>query len=361
MKTPWIAIQDVTFPVSELHQVDPGDVSPNGRKALAFCKDWLDGKQSFVITTSGSTGTPKKIEINRSAMIASAQRTAHALGLKPGMTSLICLDTGFIAGMMMLVRGLTTGMNMIVAEPSANPLKDLSSSKIDFVALVPYQMTAMLQSEQREQLGLIATIILGGATVSAGLLDEIRKITAACYATFGMTETLSHIALQRLNGIQRQENFHVLDGIKISQDERDCLVIDADYLGEKIVTNDIVDVIKPGEFKWLGRWDNVINSGGIKVIPEKIEKVVGEWMLQKELQNRFFVAGKQHEQLGQRVVLVLEGSMTKGNEKELMNAMAATLDKYELPKEILYVDKFTETKTGKVDRSASLRSDAMDL
>jgi O-succinylbenzoic acid--CoA ligase len=360
-EVPWISIDGLKLPLHEIPREIPDNIKPNGSKALMFCKKWLEGNEAFNITTSGSTGAPKKVTVRRQSMLASAQRTAEALKLRPGMTALVCLDTGFIAGMMMLVRGLTTGMNMIVTEPSANPLRNLASAKIDFAALVPYQMNAMLNSEQREQLALIGTIILGGAAINADLHRAISNIPAACYATFGMTETLSHIALQRLNGVQRQENFHVLKGILISADERGCLVINADYLDKPIVTNDIVEIIRPGEFKWIGRWDNLINSGGIKVVPEKIEKIVAEWMLQKSLQNRFFVTGRAHQEFGQQVVLVIEGKISQEQKEDMMRALAQAVTRYELPKDVVFVDQFKETATGKIDRSASLHPDAMDL
>lgn len=353
MNEPWIEFQGLRKPLSKV-----GDIQ---HKAAKFCVEWLNGKTSFEITTSGSTGPPKKITIKRESMIASSGATAKALDLQEGMTSLVCLDTGFIAGMMMLVRSMTTGMNMIITEPSANPLQELPSSKIDFAALVPYQMNAMLQSDQSEQLSLIGTIILGGASINVQLLEEVSKIPAACYATFGMTETISHIALQRLNGIQRQENFHALDGVRISQDDRGCLVIEVGYLGEKIITNDIVDIVRSGEFKWLGRWDSAINSGGVKVFPEKIEKVIGEWMFGKGLPNRFFAIGQKDERLGEQVVLVIEGKLELIHEKELLTTMRTALAKYEIPKKVLYVTNFKETPTGKIDRSASLRPDAMDF
>lgn len=349
--TPWIAIGEMTFSVNEVTGVITSSLPPNAQKALSFCNDWLAGRESFTITTSGSTGDPKKIEVRRDAMIASAQKTADALGLKQGMTSLVCLDTSFIAGMMMLVRCLNTGMNMIITEPSANPVKGLNNKKIDFAALVPYQLTAILRSGQEPA---IATIILGGAPAGSQLISDIQRLSSTCYATFGMTETLSHIALQRLNGPARQESFHTLDGIAISADSRGCLVIDADYLQETVVTNDLVDIIGVKEFKWLGRYDNIINSGGIKVIPERIETAVANWMAGRQYSNRFFVAAVPHPQLGQQVVLLIEGTLSHEDEDSLLNSLRTALSKYEVPGRIFYKDHFVETKTGKIDRKASL-------
>ncbi|HMJ67996.1 MAG TPA: AMP-binding protein [Cyclobacteriaceae bacterium] len=350
----WIDLQGTRVPLARLHEVDIRNLTANEKKAVEFCTAWLDGKDVFEITTSGSTGVPQNIKVKRQAMIASARGTAKALGLRSGMTSLVCLDTGFIAGMMMLVRSMTTGMNMIVREPSANPLKDLPSSGIDFTALVPYQMAFILKSEQRERLSHVGMIILGGAFVSTELVHDLRDLSASCYATFGMTETLSHVALQRLNGPARQENFQTLDGVTISIDDRGCLMIGADYLGDIIITNDLVEIINPKEFKWLGRYDNVINSGGIKVIPEQIEQAIGASMLSKGISRRFFVTGFAHPHLGQEVGLVVEGTLSTEDEHSLLSLLRIALGKYEVPRRVVYKDHFTETKTGKIDRRASL-------
>jgi O-succinylbenzoic acid--CoA ligase len=351
---PWIELRGTRIPIHELADIEKGALSENEKKAVEFCIDFLNGRKSFVITTSGSTGVPKNIQVSSDAMTTSARRTAKALGLIPGMTSLVCLDAGFIAGMMMLVRSLTTGMNMIITEPSANPLNAIPPSKIDFVALVPYQLSTILGSDQHQDLPNIGTIILGGASVTTGLLDAIQNIGTPCYATFGMTETLSHIALQRLNGASRQENFHTLDGVTITADDRGCLVIDVDYLDSRIVTNDLVEIVTSKEFKWIGRYDNVINSGGIKIVSEKIEKAVGDWMLTNGLSKRFFVTGVAHPQLGEEVTLVVEGTFPGEDEHALLSSLKTVLLKYEVPRRIFYKSHFVETKTGKIDRKLSL-------
>lgn len=349
--TPWIELRGTRTPLTSLERIDKTKLTPNELQAVDFCIHWLNGQSTFNITTSGSTGTPKPITIERKAMTASAAATVKALGLRAGMTSLVCLDTHFIAGMMMLVRCLNTGMNMIVAEPSANPMKGLHEISVDFTALVPYQLKAMLKEGQRLSIG---TIILGGAAVGAELIRDIQQVSSACYATFGMTETLSHIALQRLNGHSKQENFHTLDGVRIRTDPRGCLVIESDYLDNVVITNDLVDIISPREFKWLGRYDNIINTGGIKVMPEKIESAVATWIAANRLSNRFFVTGLAHSQLGEQVTLVLEGSLSQEDEHSLLSSLRATLSKYEVPGRVFYKEHFVETKTGKVDRRASV-------
>jgi O-succinylbenzoic acid--CoA ligase len=323
----------------------------NKEKADLFCREWLSGKPTFTITTSGSTGTPKMIELRREQMIASATKTIRALGLREGMTSLVCLDVDFIAGKMMLVRSMVAGMKMIVAEPVAHPLSTLSSP-IDFTALVPYQLSTVLASNFRSKLSDLGRIILGGAPIGIDLLRAIKKTDTPIYATFGMTETLSHIALQRLNGRDAQDFFEALDGIDISIDARQCLVIKADYLKDVVVTNDIVELLNKKQFRWLGRWDNVINTGGVKVMPEKIENSISDVLIN----NRYFIGSQPHEQLGQQVVLVVEGMLSPEEELNVMNELRGRLSKYEVPKQMLYCGDFISTATQKINRAASLKN-----
>lgn len=321
----------------------------NKEKANLFCQEWLEGKPTFTITTSGSTGTPKAIELRREQMIASAKKTIQALDLREDMTSLVCLDVNFVAGKMMIVRSLVAGMKMIVVEPTANPLSNLDHSKIDFAALVPYQLSTILASNESLN---VDRIILGGAPISHELLSQIKKIDSPVYATFGMTETLSHIALQRLNGRHGQDYFEVLDGIDISVDDRRCLVIKADYLDDIVVTNDVVELLNKKQFRWLGRWDNVINTGGVKVMPEKIEQEIDLLMLD----NKYFVTSLPHEQLGQQVVLVFEGMLTADQERMVMEKIKERLSKYEVPKQVLYCTEFISTPTQKINRAASIKN-----
>ena len=324
----------------------------NKEKADLFCREWQEGKSTFTITTSGSTGTPKTIELRRDQMIASAKKTIKALDLREGMTSLICLDVNFIAGKMMIVRSLVAGMNMIVVEPIANPFSNLPDAKIDFIALVPYQLSAILSSTLRGKLHDVGKVILGGAPIPFEASWDIEEYNTAIYETFGMTETLSHIALRQLNGHHAKDYFEVLDGIDITVDDRRCLVIKADYLDETVVTNDVVELIGKKQFRWLGRWDNVINTGGVKVMPERIEKEVDMLMLD----NRHFVAGVPHEQLGQQVVLVFEGMLTSDEEKKVMEQLKNKLSKYEIPKQVLYCSEFVSTSTQKVNRKESIKN-----
>lgn len=326
----------------------------NKENADLFCREWLEGKSTFSVKTSGSTGPPKVIEIRRDQMIASARKTIKALGLEHGMTAFVCLDVNFIAGKMMLVRSLVAGMNMIVVEPKADPFGEVPDTKIDFAALVPYQLAAALNSPHH--LRNVEKIILGGAPISSDLIDAVQQLETSCYATFGMTETITHIALQKLNGADRQDFFETLDGVNIGLDERGCLVITTDYLDAAVVTNDVVDLVDEKRFRWLGRWDNVINSGGIKVIPEKVEQAIGSWLISHGIDNKFFVVGIPHEKLGTKVTLVIEGWLFKETEDKLLAGLRDVLGKYEVPKRIVYSNVFSYTPTGKVNRKLSLEN-----
>ncbi|MBI3482279.1 MAG: AMP-binding protein, partial [Bacteroidetes bacterium] len=300
---PSLNLNGKTFSFEELKSIFPEESQSEFEKTtLKFCKAWLTGQKEFTINTSGSTGTPKEIRLKRGAMEVSAQMTINALHLKTGDTALVCLDTKYIAGQMMLVRSLVLGMNLIAVEPSANPFDNIDQP-IDFTALVPYQLENIL-NQSPENLDSVRCAIIGGAAVSNSLKEKIKKTKCTVYATYGMTETISHVALQKLNGPDLQEYFEALENVRFRVDERGCLCIKANHLDREIITNDLVTLISSQKFKWLGRIDNVINSGGIKIIPEKIESVLEKIFDSLQIKKRFFVAGLPDEKLGQRVVAV---------------------------------------------------------
>jgi len=323
---------------------------------LQFCRDWLLGKETFHIFTSGSTGTPKSITISRKQMQESASATAKALNLQVGDTAFICLNTNYIAGKMMLVRGLEIGMNMIVVEPSANPFANINTplSRIDFCAFVPLQLHTLLkEGTQIELLNRAKAIIVGGAAVNAALEDYLQVISAPIYATYGMTETVSHIALKRLNGKEKSPYYQVLPNTQIGQDERGCLTIVSPVTHfEKIITNDKVKLIDSQHFEWIGRVDNVINSGGVKIQVEKIENEIDKLFAQLGILQRFVVIGLPDSKLGEVATLVVERDSLMANiaDNELLSLLKNKLSKYEIPKTVLYLPAFPETETNKVNK-----------
>lgn len=332
----------------------PLSLNEQERNVLRFIQEWTTGKQSFDFQTSGSTSDPKIITLERSQLIASAQLTHHVLQLQPGWNALVCLDARFIAGAMMIVRSLVTGMNIVVQAPSANPLLDVSD-RIDFASFVPYQINALIEQTPKK-LDAIHTVIVGGAPLNEDVIEKLQDFKTNIYATYAATETISHVALQRINGKNRQDSFHVLPGIKASIDERGCLVLTAPHFGN-IVTNDIVDLHDAKTFRWIGRYDDVINTGGIKVQAGKVEKIISEILQGWGIQNRLFVAGVKDSRFGEQVVLFIEGSLPLFADEEMLNKkIRERLSKYEVPKLVVTVPQFPETATQKVDKRAVIQS-----
>lgn len=302
-----------------------------------FILDWLDTNDVVVVKTSGSTGAPKLIEIKKEAMIQSALATGVFFKLKPNDRALHCLPSNYIAGKMMLVRAFVLGLDLMLIEPKARPLIH-PDDRFDFCALTPMQLQNIIKISPN-----FKTIIVGGGQVSQPLTEAIQQIRPKVYETYGMTETVSHVALKQLNKQDQSTplTFKTLPNITLFQDQRGCLVIRAPFVSsEDIVTNDLITLYSKSEFEWLGRYDNVINSGGIKLYPEQIER-----KLQSKLNQRFFITSKSDDLLGDKVVMMVEGQKNNFD-----FGVLDALEPYEKPKEVLFVSKFNETKTGKIKR-----------
>jgi len=323
-------------------------------KTLQFCAQWLNQQSHFSINTSGSTGNPKTIILSREQMRTSAHMTIDALGLSSQDKSLVCLNTEFIAGKMMLVRGLEAGMEIYIIPPSANPFKDLTEKAgITFTALVPYQFETILREspEKKTLFHKMKAVLIGGAPIHASLEERLQDLSSPIFHTFGMTETVSHIALRRVNGKERSENYKVLQSVSISVDARNCLIIHSPFTKEPVITNDVVELIHTNTFKWMGRIDHVINSGGIKIHPEKTEKIIERIFSELHLEKRFVIAGFPHKDLGEAVFLIIEDApWNQSKVDELREKIKETGNKYEVPKKIFFIDRFKETPTGKIDR-----------
>lgn len=323
---------------------------------FSFIQNWFGPADTFIQQTSGSTGTPKPITIGRQQMIASAQLTQQALQLQPGDTALVCLDTEFIAGKMMIVRSLVADMKIMAVNPALNPFRELPvDASIDFTALVPYQLHEILQSFQAHRLNSIKNILVGGAALSGETRKNLSKFSSRIYATYGMTETVSHIALQAINGPLASEYFALLPGITINVDDRGCLEISAPYLGEKVVTNDIVEIKNASKFKWLGRADNIINSGGIKIIPEKIEAEIQKLFNRLKIENRFFLSSISDPALGNKLILLIEGNLPPWVIENIKLSLQENLSRHEIPKEYYANIDFVLTKNGKINRAETTR------
>ncbi|MEW4924674.1 AMP-binding protein [Algibacter sp. 2305UL17-15] len=308
-----------------------------------FLLDWLDKKDHLIVQTSGSTGKPKKLKIQKQAMVNSAIITGDFFNLTPGKKVLNCLPSNFIAGKMMMVRAIVLGLEVDMVVPSSLPRIDYEKD-YDFCAFTPMQLKNFAK-----YLKSIKTVIVGGGRVSNHIKELVKDKKPQVYETYGMTETVSHIAVKKLNNFTDSESdgyFKTLPNISISQDDRGCLVIDAPNLSDKkIVTNDIVKIHSENEFELLGRFDNVINTGGIKVYPEQVEA-----KLQDIMPNRFFIGSVQDDTFGDKIIMVIEGQ-----EKPIDKSIFDVLEKYEKPKAVYFVNKFMETASGKVHRANTIK------
>lgn len=300
-----------------------------------FLLDWFDHKDYIEMRTSGTTGLPKTVKLEKQAMIQSALATGDFFELEPRNKALLCLPVKFVAGKMMLVRSLILGLDLDVVTPSTEPLA-LNETKYDFVAMVPLQVQNSIDA-----LVNVKKLIIGGAKMDSTLEAKLLPLKTEIYETYGMTETITHIAAKKLG----ESVFTVLPNVKIAQDDRGCLVITVPSISEEpIVTNDLVEIIRENQFIFLGRIDNVINSGGVKLIPEQIEAKLIE-----KLDARFFVTGIPDVTLGEKLILVIEGE-----KQDFATDFFDVLDKFEKPKEIVFVPKFKENENGKLLRKPSL-------
>lgn len=299
-----------------------------------FLLEWLNKDDFIFVQTSGSTGIPKKIYIPKKAMIASAIATGTFFNLQPKTTALLCLSAEYIAGKMMLVRALQLGLELDYVAPSSNPLNEVSK-EYDFVAMVPLQVDASIAHLYR-----IKKLIIGGAKLNSGLIERLVKLETKIYETYGMTETVSHIALKRIG----EKCFTILPSISIHVDDRNCLIIEAPNLyPEKIITNDIVELLSDKQFILKGRVDSVINSGGIKIYPEELEE-----KLSLKLEKRFFFSSVIDEKYGEQLILIIEGKAF-----DIKHEIFEGFSKFQVPKAIFFLDEFVEAGNNKINRKST--------
>lgn len=327
-----------------------------------FLSEWNNDSDRVLVHTSGSTGKPKPMMVEKKRMLNSARITCDFLGLKPGDSALLCMSLDYIAGKMVVVRSIERHLHLISVSPSGHPLKDIDlkdvNGEITFAAMVPMQVYNTLQvPEERERLTHIRHLIIGGGAIDASLEKELQALPGniAIWSTYGMTETLSHIALRRINGVEASEWYQPFDSVKISQTEEGCLVIDAPLVcAETLVTNDIVEIesyiynkVEKTRFRIKGRKDNVICSGGIKIQIEEVEE-----FLKPHLEKPFMLAKKKDEKFGEIAVLLSEDKGIKKVEATIRRLLSD--HKYWIPREFLYVDHLPLTETGKPKRSILL-------
>jgi O-succinylbenzoic acid--CoA ligase len=308
-----------------------------------FILKWLNNDDFIKVETSGSTGDSKKIKITKEHMVNSAQATGNYFNQGESTSALLCLSANYIAGKMMLVRAMVLGWDLHIVAPAKEALTEYDND-YDFVAMVPYQLYHAIPDLKK-----VKKLIVGGGPVSKELTEMLRDLPTEIYATYGMTETISHIAARRINGVGRTDIYETLPNVKLSTDDRGCLTIYAPGIDEEvIITNDLVDLISPSQFRWLGRYDNVINSGGYKIFPETVEEKLASF-----IELPFIIASEKDAELGERVILVIENSQ-KQPLPNYSNALAI-LESYERPKKIYTITKFPFTETEKIKRGDVLR------
>ena len=341
-----------------------------------FLSEWNNDSDRVLVHTSGSTGKPKPMMVEKKRMLNSARITCDFLGLKPGDSALLCMSLDYIAGKMVVVRSIERHLHLISVSPSGHPLKDIDlkdvngkdvNGEITFAAMVPMQVYNTLQvPEERERLTHIRHLIIGGGAIDASLEKELQALPGniAIWSTYGMTETLSHIALRRINGAEASEWYQPFDSVKISQTNEGCLVIDAPLVcAETLVTNDIVEIesyiynkVEKTRFRIKGRKDNVICSGGIKIQIEEVEA-----LLKPHLEKPFMIAKKKDEKFGEIAVLLTEDEDLKKVEATIRRLLSGKSDdsnksseskshKYWIPREYRYVEHLPLTETGKPKR-----------
>jgi O-succinylbenzoic acid--CoA ligase len=312
------------------------------KKVYAFIKEWISGNDYIAQVSSGTTGKPKEIKLSKKAMMKAAENTCSVFDLRMGQTALLCLPVEYIAGKMMIVRAFVGGLNLLLTEPTSMP--DITGfGRVDFCAMVPLQAYNSLNSV--ETLRRIRKLIIGGAEIRDELEVMLRDMPNEVFATYGMAETCSHVAIRRISGTEQERYYHAVPGVKFAIDSRSCLEIEAEYLNNKILTNDVVDLIDNQTFRWIGRFDNLINSGGVKIVPEEVEAVVS-----KATGFDCAVIGLADKKLGEKVVLVLEKGGSEITEQELYTALQNELPKRLQPKEIIFVDELPRNHSFKVDR-----------
>ena len=333
-----------------------------------FLQEWNSPSETLLVHTSGSNGKPKPMWVEKQRMLNSAHITCDFLGLRPGDSALLCMSLDYIAGKMMVVRSIERKLRLFSVKPSGHPLSDESLTKMvemdfDFVAMVPMQVYNTLQvPQERERLSRIKHLIIGGGAIDDALAEELRSLPGAVWSTYGMTETLSHIALRRLNGEEASEWYQPFDSVGVSLNSDGCLVIDAPLVcSEPLVTNDIAEIkqqetsshssdasssLKTSSphvlFRIKGRKDNVICSGGIKIQIEEVEN-----LLRQHLDAPFLLAKKKDEKFGEIAVLVTESGDLEGVEA----ICRQVLPKYWVPRQYLHFDQLPMTETGKPKRA----------
>ncbi|SHF58049.1 O-succinylbenzoic acid--CoA ligase [Mariniphaga anaerophila] len=321
------------------------------RQLAVFLKTWYAPEDFVEVKTSGSTGIPKVIRLKKEFVAASAQRTIRFFHLKEGHRILHCLPLKYIAGKLMVVRALLGNLDLCMVEPTTD-FAFLQNNKFRFAAMVPNQVSKILNTEPGENSWIrnIEQLLIGGSSVPQQVEKQLQNVSAACYSSYAMTETATHIALRKINGPDADSFYHCLNDINVQISAKECLRISMPGLSTQYIeTTDLAEVKDEKTFRILGRSDNVIISGGIKFSPEELEK-----KLEPFIKQPFLVSSKPHNSLGQQLVLVIEGTEDKTLVEQLMCICRQELEKYEQPRQIVFIAEIPRTPTGKISRKEIL-------
>ncbi|WP_185864831.1 AMP-binding protein [Blattabacterium cuenoti] len=311
-----------------------------------FLCEWYSDIDVIKVFTSGSTGPPKKIFLKKKYLYKRAIKTVIFLGLhhKKNVKGLLCLSPDFIATKMFLIRAIIFKWKILCIPSSSNPLKNIYGCNFDISSMVPMQVISSI-----ENLNKIKILLIGGSKISKYIKNKLQKISTDCYLTYGMTETYGHIALKKINGDNQSNYYRLLDDISITTDNRNCLNIYFQYTNHSpIQTNDIVSLQSKNTFEWIGRYDNIINTGGIKVIPELIERKINFLI---PFYRRFFISSIPDKILGEKIILVIEGKFFS---IKIPNYLFQGKNKFFKPKKIYFISNFDENFIGKYNKKLIL-------
>lgn len=341
-----ITINGKTYTVEEAPLLKDRFASEYGEDSFmaslgGFLAEWYNESPLLKVHTSGSTGTPKELWVEKERMMNSAHLTVSFLGLKAGNSALLCMPLPYIAGKMVVVRSIIAGLNLMVVTPCGRPLQDITEIP-DFAAMIPMQVFNSLQHpEEREKLMQIRHLIIGGGAIDKNMAEELKSFPNAVWSTYGMTETLSHIALRRLNGSDASEWYTPFDNVSLNLSDEGTLIISAPSVNpETLITNDIVEFNDKGQFRILGRKDNTINTGGVKVQIEQVEEKLSHYLPE----GSYMITSVPDAKFGEKIVMLVSREM---NTDDAIN----NLPHYWRPKHIILIPELPLTGTGKPDRA----------
>ena len=321
------------------------------KKLYLFLNEWFSPNNTISLYTSGSTGKPKEVVVHKSHMLQSAAMTCRFFNLNKNDKALLCLSTDYIAGKMMIVRAIYSGMNLYPVEVSGNPLLSYNSTAIcfDFAAMIPLQVyNSLSTTTEKSRLSMIKNIIIGGGSIDSDLEQALKDFPNSIYSTYGMTETLSHIGLRKINGKDASLYYKPLEGVNIKISEDQTLIINAPHISDDILkTNDIAEIRSDGSFRILGRTDNIINTGGVKVQIEELEQ-----QLLPYLKSLFAITSIPHPKLGEAIVILVEPFNQQNNIDEIIKEAFNTIPLYHQPKCVFTVSAIPMTDSDKKDRKA---------